>query len=142
MEFTQSNADTDGSERAHDPLGIHSTPIRRPACPYIRVISGDRTGVVRQTRARSYIAFKPNMLFRLTQTLNCAVYLTDPFGNSYGYSTAEIKSSAPNGYNPTFDLWSTADRCRRNPISSEVDQKLVAAVARMASDTDALQFRG
>jgi type II secretory pathway pseudopilin PulG len=36
-------------------------------------------------------------------------YLRDPFGNSYGYSTA--KGAAPTGtvgLNPTFDLWSTA----------------------------------
>jgi hypothetical protein len=42
-------------------------------------------------------------------------YLTDPFGYSYGYSTAYQADlvTAPNttpthGYNPTFDLWSTA----------------------------------
>ncbi len=35
-------------------------------------------------------------------------YLRDPFGNPYGYST--VKASFPagaDGYNPTFDLWST-----------------------------------
>jgi len=44
--------------------------------------------------------------------------LLDPFGNSYGYSTArnaELLASEDNeaasakGYNPTFDLWSTGD---------------------------------
>ena len=37
-----------------------------------------------------------------------STYIKDPFGNSYGYSTA--KASHPtdtDGYNPTFDLWST-----------------------------------
>jgi type II secretory pathway pseudopilin PulG len=34
-------------------------------------------------------------------------YLKDPFGNAFGYSTS--KSNGGNGYNPTFDLWSTAD---------------------------------
>jgi hypothetical protein len=33
--------------------------------------------------------------------------IRDPFGNSYGYSTAN-QSSLATGYNPTFDLWSTA----------------------------------
>ena len=33
--------------------------------------------------------------------------IRDPFGNSYGYSTAKQANSA-NGFNPTFDLWSTA----------------------------------
>jgi type II secretory pathway pseudopilin PulG len=34
---------------------------------------------------------------------------TDPFGNSYGYSTIQATTQDPTkGYNPTFDLWSTA----------------------------------
>jgi prepilin-type N-terminal cleavage/methylation domain-containing protein len=49
-----------------------------------------------------------------------ATYFADPFGFPYGYSTDyanEIQTAAaagsappttPNGYNPTFDLWSTA----------------------------------
>ena len=32
-------------------------------------------------------------------------YLKDPWGNAYGYSTS--KSVGNNGYNPTYDLWST-----------------------------------
>jgi len=40
-------------------------------------------------------------------------YIRDPFGNSYGYSTsyqADVGAShSPiRGFNPTFDLWSTA----------------------------------
>ena len=36
-------------------------------------------------------------------------YIQDPFGYSYGYSTAnQADPITPNGYNPTFDLWSTA----------------------------------
>ena len=41
-------------------------------------------------------------------------YLRDPFRNSYGYSTSKNPMANPpgytsaNGYNPTFDLWSTA----------------------------------
>jgi len=59
-------------------------------------------------------------------------YIQDPYGNSYGYSTAglaieqqyrqalAISSSASRptaikGYNPTFDLWSTAGDTLGNP---------------------------
>ena len=41
-----------------------------------------------------------------TYTVN---YIRDPFGNSYGYSTAQAANPGGSaGYNPTFDLWSTA----------------------------------
>jgi hypothetical protein len=33
--------------------------------------------------------------------------IRDPFGNSYGYSTAQ-QADPSKGFNPTFDLWSTA----------------------------------
>ena len=55
---------------------------------------------------RSYFVFKPNMLFPADQTQNVQ-YIQDPFGDSYGYSTANQADPAK-GYNPTFDLWSTA----------------------------------
>ena len=60
--------------------------------------------------ARSYFAFKPNMLFPADQG-QLVQYIQDPFGNSYGYSTIDNPvANPPNGvpgYNPTFDLWST-----------------------------------
>lgn len=56
--------------------------------------------------ARSYFTFKPNMLNPVDQSQNVQ-YIQDPFGNSYGYSTANQASSSA-GYNPTYDLWSTA----------------------------------
>lgn len=47
--------------------------------------------------------------------------LTDPWGNYYGYSTiqaAELQKTNPAstlpGYNPTFDLWSTANDATGN----------------------------
>jgi type II secretory pathway pseudopilin PulG len=58
--------------------------------------------------AKTYFPFKPNQLSPFDQTQNVTA-IRDPFGNSYGYSTA--KATNPNGtvgYNPTFDLWSTA----------------------------------
>jgi prepilin-type N-terminal cleavage/methylation domain-containing protein len=62
--------------------------------------------------AKFYIAFKPNQL----GGSGVATYVKDPFGNSYGYSTAyqaDLNATPPvnpptHGYNPTFDLWSTA----------------------------------
>lgn len=37
-------------------------------------------------------------------------YLKDPFGNSYGYSTAKADDPVGSiGNNPTFDLWSTGN---------------------------------
>ena len=53
----------------------------------------------------SYMTFVPNQLSPADQS-QAVTFIKDPFGNSYGYSTAN--QSDPNkGYNPTFDLWST-----------------------------------
>jgi general secretion pathway protein G len=66
--------------------------------------SGSRTP---NSGARSYFVFKPNMLSPADPTLNVQ-YIRDPFGNSYGYSTIQETGNTAAGYNPTFDLWSTA----------------------------------
>jgi len=55
--------------------------------------------------AKSYFTFKPNMLAPAGGTGNVTA-IRDPFGNSYGYSTA-YQYDPNTGYNPTFDLWST-----------------------------------
>lgn len=59
-----------------------------------------------------YYTFKPNMLFpRVSGTSGLAVqFIADPFRNAYGYSTIGSLSTSgtAGGYNPTFDLWSTA----------------------------------
>jgi len=60
----------------------------------------DRSG---DTGKSSYITFKPN---QLSPASGNVAYIKDPFGNSYGYSTANAADSTK-GYNPTFDLWST-----------------------------------
>jgi len=60
----------------------------------------------RTPTGKSYLAFKPNQLSPTDQALN-VTFIRDPFGNSYGYSTAYQLDSA-DGHNPTFDLWSTA----------------------------------
>jgi type II secretory pathway pseudopilin PulG len=73
-----------------------------------KAISGDSDNDAnRVAESKAYFPFKPNQLYPLTQN-QAVTYIRDPFGNSYGYST--VKSSAPagtDGYNPTFDLWST-----------------------------------
>jgi hypothetical protein len=71
--------------------------------------SGDRTTYTQ----RSYFQFKPNMLSPSGGT-GIVTAITDPFGNSYGFSTAQayyLDNPAVNpnyGFNATFDLWSTA----------------------------------
>jgi len=57
--------------------------------------------------AKSYFAFKPNMLSPRDQTAHVTA-IVDPFGNSYGYSTKKAANpTGTGGYNPTYDLWST-----------------------------------
>jgi general secretion pathway protein G len=68
-------------------------------------LSGDPTGN-RAPTGKSYFPFKPNMLLPKDRA-QAVIAIADPFGNSYGYSTANQASSSK-GYNPTFDLWSTA----------------------------------
>ena len=71
--------------------------------------SGDRTTYTQQR----YMQFKPNMLSPPDGT-GTVTAIRDPFGNSYGYSTAQAfyidnpGANPNNGFNPTFDLWSTA----------------------------------
>jgi general secretion pathway protein G len=62
----------------------------------------------RKPESKGYMTFKPNQLSPQDQSINVTA-IRDPFGNSYGYSTMKASDSTRNGYNPTFDLWSTAD---------------------------------
>jgi prepilin-type N-terminal cleavage/methylation domain len=68
-------------------------------------LSGDSTGS-RSPSAKSYMEFKPKMLLPPGGT-GTVTAISDPFGNSYGYSTAN-QADPTKGYNPTFDLWSTS----------------------------------
>jgi hypothetical protein len=73
-----------------------------------KFISGDADNDAnRVVESKAYFAFKPNQLFPQDQT-QAVTYVRDPFGNSYGYSTAQ-QTTPTKGYNPTFDLWSTAN---------------------------------
>jgi type II secretion system protein G len=68
-------------------------------------LSGDSTGS-RSPSGKSYMEFKPKMLLPPGGT-GTVTAISDPFGNSYGYSTAN-QADPTKGYNPTFDLWSTS----------------------------------
>ncbi len=78
-------------------------------------LGGDRNfdGAV-DAGLKTYMAFKPPMLQRDlmssdVSSANKVTALRDPFGNSYGYSTMRAANpAAAGGFNPTFDLWSTA----------------------------------
>lgn len=67
-------------------------------------LSGDSAGN-RNPTGRSYFSFKPNMLLPKDQAQAVSA-IADPFGCSYGYSTAN-QANPSKGYNSTFDLWST-----------------------------------
>jgi type II secretory pathway pseudopilin PulG len=80
------------------------------ACQYLYIqLSGDSDGNPTTTSSsdtKNYLGFlKPNML--KPNPPGPGTYFRDPFGNSYGYSTAKA-SGAAFGNNPTYDLWSTA----------------------------------
>ena len=76
-------------------------------------LSGNTNGDRATVSQKAYFQFKPNMLFPKGGTGTVTAIL-DPFGNVYGYSTAKAKYNdnpgANNnyGFNPTYDLWSTA----------------------------------
>ncbi|MGE5214381.1 MAG: prepilin-type N-terminal cleavage/methylation domain-containing protein [Nitrospirota bacterium] len=69
------------------------------------VTSGNRSET---PTTRTYFTFKPNMLHPPPPSTDDVVGIRDPFGNLYGYSTKKASDPTTNGYNPTFDLWSTA----------------------------------
>ena len=84
-------------------------------------LSGD-SDLNRQTDPgkTAYMTFKDNQLRPATGNV---AFIKDPFGNSYGYSTVGQAGASGVGYNPTFDLWSTAGS---TTPSGGLDQELVA----------------
>ena len=63
---------------------------------------------------KSYFAFKPQMLGHPAGNTTTVAYIRDPFGNSYGYSTAN-QTDSNKGYNPTYDLWSAGSIASPTP---------------------------
>ena len=90
-------------------------------------LNGDRSTVT----GRVYFQFKPNMLYPQGGA-GTVVAIVDPFGNCYGYSTAKANyndnpGTNPNyGFNPTFDLWSTAGSGTK---ASQTEQERAADAA-------------
>jgi type II secretory pathway pseudopilin PulG len=97
-------------------------------------LSGD-TNANFQPGAKSYFTFKPNMLGTSPTTTTDACgntltpttvrYIRDPFGNIYGYSTIDNPVADPSptpGYNPTFDLWTTAGLTNSPPSAADQNQ--------------------
>jgi type II secretory pathway pseudopilin PulG len=79
-------------------------------------LSGDQNlDLAAESGNKTYVTFKPAMLAVIKDSNGNIIGLShvqDPFGNSYGYSTAyQADTATPptHGYNPTFDLWSTAN---------------------------------
>src|SRR5207244_6470869 len=97
---------------ALDPRGtINMTNYQAASQYFYGQIAGDPDfdGIPNST-SKAYMQFKPNMLGKDNAN---KVYPRDPFGNSYGYSTIQAATQdTTKGYNPTFDLWSTAGLTR------------------------------
>ncbi len=96
-----------------DQVDPTASPIPTTATQFLyEQLSGNSaTNLQPISGAKSYFAFKPQMLFGTKDSngnLTSVSYIRDPFGNSYGYSTLKA-SGGTGGYNPTFDLWSIAD---------------------------------
>jgi len=103
---------TDGLDPTTTNLGDYNTPSR----DLYGEVSGDRDfDGTQDTGARSYMTFKPTSLLRADMSnppssTNPVTAIRDPFGNSYGYSTAKAANPGGTvGYNPTFDFWTVAD---------------------------------
>ena len=84
------------------------------ACRYMYgELTGDRDfDGSTDSGSKSYITLKPTSMLRADMSQppslsNPVTAIRDPFGNSYGYST-RMAATGSGGYNPTFDLWSTA----------------------------------
>ena len=80
-----------------------SNATTNPQIKYAGRLASDPLNQLPQT----YFTFKPNMLSPPGGS-GTVTATTDPFGNTYGYSTIQAATQdSTKGYNPTFDLWST-----------------------------------
>jgi general secretion pathway protein G len=102
------NSDTDGLN-AQITGNPNTSQYQRASLYLYNALFGATNGSrTPDTGAKSYFVFKPNMLSPDDQTQNVQ-FIRDPFANSYGYSTIQAATGNTSaGYNPTFDLWSTA----------------------------------
>jgi type II secretory pathway pseudopilin PulG len=104
------STDTSGLDPTTGSIANYKTPSRY----MYGEISGDRDfDGTPEAGARPYMSFKPALLLRddmsnPPSSTNRVTAISDPFTNSYGYSTMKASGGA-GGYNPTFDLWSITD---------------------------------
>ena len=109
-----SNDDT----KALDPATTNPSDYRSASSYLYSQVTGDDDAnpiTPAPISTRNYFggALRPSML--APNPPGPSTYLQDPFRNSYGYSTAKSEDSAGAvGYNPSFDLWSTANSA--NPV--------------------------
>jgi len=114
------------------PVSGSSAPLYINSCRYLySALSGDFEPAAApdgQAEEHVYYAFKRDELNFAKNgdgSIKTVRFIQDPFGNCYGYSTAaatqeaeyrkklrenptEPRPSQQQGYNPTYDLWSTA----------------------------------
>ena len=102
------------TEQLNSTTSFNPTDYQSASLYLYKKLSGDATGN-RQPSGKSYMAFKPNMLLPTPPSADTVIAIGDPFGNSYGYSTM-MAVTGSGGYNPTFDLWSTAGGTTSNDV--------------------------
>jgi general secretion pathway protein G len=108
------NARTNG-----DPTSTTNPTYGETSLYLYTLLSGDSNGS-RSPGGKSYMEFKPKMLLP-SGGAGTVTAIADPFGNSYGYSSAQAANpGGAAGYNPTFDLWSTSG-LTANPPGSGTD---------------------
>jgi type II secretory pathway pseudopilin PulG len=103
------------TEQLNSTTSFNPTAYQSASLYLYKKLSGDATGN-RQPSGKSYMAFKPNMLLPAPPSTDPVIGIADPFGNSYGYSTM-MAATGSGGYNPTFDIWSTAGGTTSNDVS-------------------------
>jgi len=111
------NYPTDASttEQLNSTTSVNPVNYQSSSLYLYKQLSGDATGN-RQPSGKSYFAFQPNMLLPAPPSTATVIAIRDPFGNSYGYST-RMAATGSGGYNPTFDLWSTAGGTTANDVA-------------------------
>jgi len=88
------------------PPSGQTNPYSKAGLYLYEQLAGVTSGLRSETPSKkSYFAFKDNMFYPKDVSKDI-VGIADPFGNLYGYSTS--KANGSNGYNPTYDLWSTS----------------------------------
>lgn len=102
------------TEQLNSTTSFNPTDYQAASFYLYKKLSGDATGN-RQPSGKSYMAFKPNMLLPPPPSTDTVIAIADPFGNSYGYSTM-MAATGSGGYNPTFDIWSTAGGTTSNDV--------------------------